>query len=152
MAEVFSNTSVWYVPGHILFLGKKTGKPVFDYETLKDKFKDKNVVSDLKSIGIDSISKLLRLQIMSPEQLNIFLNRRLSNNIINTEDFPYLEYYTPFEYLTSAEDNLRALLPYSKNDDKLLINAPSELLYELNNKQELYRASILHNDIELLKK
>ncbi len=145
MAEVFSNTSVWYVPGHILFLGTKTDRAVFDYEILKGKFQDKNVASDLKSIGINNISDLLRLQIMSPEQLNNFLNRNLSNKIVNTEDFPYLEYHTPFEYLTSAEENIRVLLPYSGNDDRLIRNAPRQFLEVLSNEQELYRNSILNN-------
>ena len=74
MAEVFPNTSVWYVPGHTLLLGSKSGKTVFDYKLLKSKFSDIKVVADLKSIGVNSILDLMSLQILSSSQLQDFLD------------------------------------------------------------------------------
>lgn len=143
MAEVFPNTSVWYVPGHMLFLGTKQKKPIFDYETLRTKFMDKNIASDLKSIGIDNELTLLQLQIMSPEKLRLFIEERPSKrNILNTEDLPYLEYNTPAEFLMTPEANLKVLLPYGGADDTLVTNAPPEFLERLKAAQSSYIAAI----------
>ena len=105
-------------------------------------FMNKDIASNLKSIGINSISDMLRLQLMSPEQLRLCLNRKLSKDIINTENLPYLEYHTPFEFLITVEENLKALLPYCDNDDTIVVNAPPKFFKELNRAQESYRASL----------
>ncbi len=144
MFEVFPNTSIWYVPGHVLLLASKKDKPVFDYEILRTEFMDRAIISNLKAVGIDNILDLLRLQIMPPERVRVFLNRNLSERVIlNTEDSLYLEYKTPFEFLATPEKNLNALLPYCRNDDNLVVNASPEFLKKLSAAQTAYRDSIL---------
>jgi spermidine synthase len=143
MFEVFPHTSVWYVPGHILFLGAKTAPPKFDYEVLKSKMADRTIAADLKAVGIQSILGLMRLQIMAPSDLRGFLNRDGAGEMVNTEDLPYLEYHTPFEFLTSPESNLSSLLPFAGNDAGLVTNGPDGFSAELGRAQAAYRDSIL---------
>lgn len=135
MWEVFPNTSVWYVPGHILLLGNKDRKPVFDHEILERAFKNTEIAKDLETIGIYDAKELLRLEIIPQEKLRSFLNRNnKEKHFVNTEDMPYLEYNAPFEFLVSPEENLKALAPYMGPDDSVVENAPagfSEMLQKM---------------------
>lgn len=145
MVEIFPNTSVWCVPGHIMLLGAKDRKPIFDYEFLQKKFKNKTVASDLASIGVNNMIDLLSLQIMSPNEVKSFLDRPILQKLVNTENFPYLEYYVPFEFLITPKDNLKVILPYAKSDPELVSNAPLSFIEKLSIAQEQYRISILKN-------
>ncbi len=141
MTEVFPYTSVWYIPGHTLLLSAKTKKAIFDYETLRSKFSDQKIASDLKTIGIGNMLDLLQLQILSPVQLQKLLDRE-PMKIINTEDLPYLEYHTPFEFLTPPAVILKWLLAYSQTDGRSIENAPAGFVDCLVDAQETYRTLI----------
>jgi len=149
MVTVFPNTSVWYVPGHVLLLGAKTTKlVVFDYTVLASKFADNSIAADFKSIGINTILEFLCLRIMSPAQVSAFLSQTSDSIPINTEGFPYLEYRTPFEFLISVEKNLESLLPFVSRDVQFVINAPDGFLEGLTEIQESYIKTILSGKIE----
>lgn len=143
MFEVFPQTSVWYVPGHILFLGAKARKPTFDYGVMRSKMAEPAIRTDLESVGIRGIAGLMRLQIMKPSDLNRLLSRRKTGDMVNTEDLPYLEYRTPFEFLTTPESNLRTLLPFADVDGALVTGASDEFVTGLTHAQAAYRDSIL---------
>lgn len=115
MAEVFPDTSVWYVPGHLMLLARRSGKTVFDTGSLERQFADPAIAADLSSIGIQGIPDFLNVEILSPDDLQRFLHRPGSPATLNTEDLPYLEYRTPFEFLKTPEENLAAILPFASH-------------------------------------
>ncbi len=142
MVEVFPNISVWYVPNHILLLGAKGDEMVFDFKLLNAKLNEKNIKTELQSIGINNAQDLLKLQIMTPDQTKCFLKHQ-PINILNTEDFSYLEYRTPLEYLERPTANLRnALLSCPNSRAEMITGAPQKFLNELNHMREIYQAGI----------
>lgn len=142
MAKVFPNTSVWYVHGHTLLLGMKSeSEAVPDYTTITRNFNVLKIREDLNRIGIHEPLDLLKLQILS----SVELKARLADNNkgkINSENLPYLEYQTPFEYLRKTEDVLTWLNKYRGKPEPSVSNSPAGFLEKLSIEQKTYRDSI----------
>jgi spermidine synthase len=142
MANIFPNTSVWYVPGHTLLLGMRAeNAPLPDFQIFRRKFAEPEILTDLNRIGINEITDLLKLQILSSNELKKWLEDRQSSKI-NTENLTYLEYQTPFEFLHQPAEILDSLSGYWGNDFMRMVNSPAGLAEALKFQAADYRASI----------
>lgn len=101
--EVFPEATLWYVENHALLLAKKNGEPI-DFALLSERFDAPNVRQDLESIDIRSPEALLAHLLMGPAELRAYVDA--SGGVpLNTDDFPYLEYFVPRDLFYRVLDN-----------------------------------------------
>lgn len=111
--RVFPNTYVWYFnnyPAHYVLLVGKVSPIQIDYQSMLDKFNRPEVRKDLSSININDPLKILSSFVTDGN----YLKRELNGKLLNTDDFPYLEFYAPKFRFSSGDrhtlDNLQMLL------------------------------------------
>ena len=130
-AEVFPNSSFWYVRGHGLFVGQSDNGPV-DYAEVVQSFNDPIVKRDLNSIGIMSPNELFGHMLMGPRQIKNYLERT-SETTLNTDDNAWLEHQTPSEFLNRTDEILNDLLPSATFDRSYLTSVSEANLREIEN-------------------
>jgi spermidine synthase len=130
-AQVFPNSSFWYVRGHGLFVGHSDNGPV-DYAEVVRSFNDPTVKQDLNSIGIDSPNELFGHMLMCPRQIRNYLKRTLETTL-NTDDNAWLEHQTPSEFLNRTDEILDDLLTSASFDRSYLKNVSEANLREIEN-------------------
>src|SRR5690606_9289154 len=98
--------------GHTLLLGTNSESELtIDFSALEKKFAQTAISEDLKRIEIHEPLDVLKLQILSAAELQLFLKSD-ANRKLNTENLPVLEYKTPYEFLNQPREILRALSPF----------------------------------------
>ncbi|MBX7245080.1 MAG: fused MFS/spermidine synthase [Candidatus Sumerlaeaceae bacterium] len=124
--KVFPEMQVFYMnnePTHyILLLGTK--KPLtVDVDLLKKRLGQGAVAKDLAEIHLNSPEKILSCFVNGPEGLS----KVLAGDLLNTEDFPYLEFESPrFGYGDAPIlDNLDTLYKFA-NDPAKLVKEPEK--------------------------
>lgn len=132
--EVFPNATLWYVEGHTLLLAKKDASPI-DYELLARKFADARVRDDLASIDIHSPVELLGHLIMGPDDIRSFV-ADAEDVPLNTDDYPYLEYFVPTDLFFTSDDNVRELIRHLGDPADLVANLPSDAAAALSTLSE----------------
>lgn len=105
--SVFPEATLWYVEGHALLLAQP-GRAAIDTELVRRKFEAEAVRADLASIDIGSPEELLRHQIMGPDELEAYLAEE-PGVPLNTDDYPYLEYFVPRDLFHGTAENVREL-------------------------------------------
>ncbi|MGH0035404.1 MAG: fused MFS/spermidine synthase [Myxococcota bacterium] len=123
-AEVFPNATFWYVKNHGLFVAK-VDSPVIDYELLAERFQDPAVRDDMASVDIDSPEEFLALMLMGPDEVRAFIDAD-PDVPVNTDDYPYLEYFVPGDLFYTPEDNVRALVKHLVDPTQFVRNQPPD--------------------------
>jgi len=140
--EIFPNASFWYVRGHGLFVATE-GPFSIDWPLLSERFAHSAVSQDLGSIGIKSPEELLGHLLMDADAIEAYLSRHDVRQI-NTDDNAYLEYQTPFEFLSPTLAIVKDLLPYAGWDiEGLLRGAAPREREQVRERFEERRARIL---------
>ena len=112
--DTFSNSSLWYVRGHGLLVGKNDNKK-FNFSNLKLKFKNSDVIDSFKTININTPHELAGHMLMDRKGIeNYLLNSK--NQLVNTDDNSYLEFKTPFEFLKNTDEILKSLIKFVNID------------------------------------
>ncbi len=104
---VFPNATIWYVRNHALLIARKDALQA-DFAAMQQRFADPAVAADLASIDIDSVEQLLSLMILGPEEIAKFVEAELGVPL-NTDDYPYLEYFVPGDLYVGIDKNVEAL-------------------------------------------
>lgn len=119
--RVFPNMEVFYMnnePTHyILLIGTKSPLTV-DLDTMRRKLQNPRVNADLEELHLNSAEKILSCFVCGREALKGYL----AGDLLNTEDFPYLEFESPrFGYGDSPIlMNLDSLFQVREHPAKLL--------------------------------
>jgi len=122
-AAVFPNASFRYVPRVGLFVATQ-GPFSIDYQALAKRLEDPVVKADLASIHISSDpADFLSYMLMGPDEISAYLAANPSDTL-NTDDNAYLEYHTPFEFLSLNRTVVAGLVPYAGLDLKIIRNLP----------------------------
>ena len=106
--EVFPNATIWYVQNHALLIARKDALRA-DFATMQQRFADPAVSGDLASIDIESVEELLSLLILGPEEIEAFVAAE-PGVPLNTDDYPYLEYFVPGDLYVGVDENVEALI------------------------------------------
>jgi spermidine synthase len=120
--DVFPHATLWYVEGHMLLIAKLDSE-LIDYPLLARKFEDPNVREDLASIDIRSPEELLEHLVMGPDQIRAFVDAE-TDVPLNTDDFPYLEYFVPGDLFARTRDNVLAFARYLSDPATLTRGLP----------------------------
>ena len=80
---------------------------------------------DLASIEIASPEQLLAHLRMGPAELRAYVDAE-PDVPLNTDDYPYLEYFVPRDLFSTTADNVRELSRYFADPGALVVKAPSE--------------------------
>jgi len=139
-AEVFPNATLWYVEGHLLFVAK-IDSPSIDYALLERKFKDASVREDLVSIDIRSPEELLSHLLMGPDEIRAYVEAE-PNVPINTDDYPYLEYFVPGDLFYTSLDNVLEFSGYLSDPAEFVHNLPHDAATRLATLSEATRQRI----------
>ncbi|MFT5444660.1 MAG: spermidine synthase, partial [Myxococcota bacterium] len=123
-AEVFPNATFWYVKNHGLFIAK-VDSPVMDYESIARRFAEPTTKEDLARIDINTPEDILSLLLMGPDDIQAYLNVE-SDIPINTDDYPYLEYFVPGDLFHRPVENVREIVEHLADPTDFLINQPPE--------------------------
>lgn len=110
-AEVFPNSSFWYVRGHGLFVATD-GPLKIDCQRLVQNFNAPKVKADFASVDISSPEQFLGYMLMDREHIAQYLARNQESEI-NTDDNALLEYRTPFEFLGRTDQIVPDLVKYA---------------------------------------
>ena len=121
---VFPNATFWYVKNHGLFVAKPDS-PLIDYNLLSEKFSHKSIREDLASIDINTPEDFLGLLLMGPDEIRAFVNAE-ENVPVNTDDYPYLEYFVPGDLFYQPLANVRELSKYLVDPTTLVFNQPED--------------------------
>ena len=121
--EVFPFATLWYVDGHALLVAK-LDSPLIDYALLQRKFEDPKVREDLASIDIASPEQLLSHLRMGPAEIRAYVDAE-PGVPLNTDDYPYLEYFVPRDLFATTADNVRELSRHVVDPARLLVNVPA---------------------------
>jgi spermidine synthase len=119
--KVFPNMEVFYMnnePTHyILLIGTRNPLQI-DVAAMQQKLSDPAVAADLREIRLDSAEKILSCFICGGDRVAEYLK----GHILNTEDFPYLEFESPrFGYGDEPIlGNLNALMIYREHPARFL--------------------------------
>lgn len=140
-AAVFPNASFWYVRGHGLFVASLEPFSI-DYCQLEARMANAAVRDELRAIGIDSADALVAHMLMGPTDIRRYLAAAAGSEL-NTDDNAYLEYRTPFEYLSPMQDILAALLPFSRLDEGIVTGLPDRARETLRSRWNERRSAIL---------
>lgn len=125
--RVFPHMSVWYMnnePTHyILLIGTKSPFKI-DFQLLKKRLEMPKVKKDLAELYLDDPFKILSCFITDEEELDQFLE----GEILNTENYPYLEFNSPkYGYGDKPLlDNLDSLMDIKLDVTKMLKNLPED--------------------------
>ncbi|MFQ5415991.1 MAG: fused MFS/spermidine synthase [Myxococcota bacterium] len=111
--DVFPEASLWYVANHALLIAKKHASRI-DFEALRGKLEDPKVREDLSSIGIPSAEVLLSHLIMGPAELRAYVDAG-GDVPLNSDSYPYLEYFVPRDLFRGTVDNLREFVKFLAN-------------------------------------
>jgi len=122
--EVFPNATFWYVKNHGLFVAK-IDSPVIDYVLLQKKFAIPAIRADMASIDVDSPEDFMALLLLGPEEIRTYVDAEASIPV-NTDDFPYLEYFVPGDLFYQPIDNVRELVKYATDPTRFVTNEPPE--------------------------
>jgi spermidine synthase len=122
--EVFPHATVWYVKNHALLVAKRDPFMI-DYRLLKRKFYDNSVRKDMASINVNSPEEFLALLLMGPSDIREFVNEDPTVPV-NTDDHPYLEYFTPGDLFYQPIQNVRELVRHATDPAGLIENQPAE--------------------------
>ena len=122
--EVFPNATLWYVESHALLVAK-LDSPWIDYALLKRKFEAPSIREDLASIDIHSPEELLSHFMMGPDEIRAFI-RDEANVPINTDDYPYLEYFVPGDLFYTTLDNVSELASHLSDPAAFVHNLPRD--------------------------
>jgi spermidine synthase len=109
--SVFPEATLWYVEGHALLMAQP-GRDAIDADLVRRRFEAEAVRADLASIDIETPEELLRHQIMGPAELSAYLAAD-SGVPLNTDDYPYLEYFVPRDLFHGTDENVRELARYA---------------------------------------
>jgi spermidine synthase len=109
-AQVFPNSTFWYLRGHGLFVAT-TDATTLDCDRIGRAFDDPAVRADLLAIGIDSPARLFAHLLMDRPHVDAYLAATTGG--INTDDNADLEYHTPFEFLGRPDDIMPGLLRHA---------------------------------------
>jgi spermidine synthase len=120
--DVFPHATLWYVDGHALLVAA-AGVPPIDYGRLARKLADPKVRDDLASIGIRSPEDLLSHLLMGPRELRAYVEAE-QGVPVNTDDYPYLEYFVPRDLFYTTADNVRALSVHAIDPAELVAHIP----------------------------
>ncbi len=126
--EVFPDATLWYVEGHALLVSRLDASPI-DYDLLTNNFADTRVREDLRSIDIQSPEELVGHLIMGPDQIESYLADSVEEVPLNTDDYPYLEYFVPTDLFFTSQDNVREFarhLAQPADLTKLVSNLPPD--------------------------
>lgn len=121
-AEVFPNATFWYVKNHGLFVAKRDS-PVIDYPSFARRFAEPSTREDLASIGIDSPEELLSLLLLGPDEIRAYVDEE-PDVPVNTDDYPYLEYFVPGDLFYRPADNVRELTKHLADPTRFVRDQP----------------------------
>jgi spermidine synthase len=122
--EVFPRATLWYVEGHALLIARRDSSSI-DYGLLKQKFENPEVREDLASIHIESPEQLLTHLRMGPDEIRAYVDDE-PDVPLNTDDYPYLEYFVPRDLFYTTADNVRELSRHVVDPAQLLVNVPGK--------------------------
>jgi spermidine synthase len=111
--DVFPTATLWYVEGHLLLVARPDGARI-DFPLLAERLTDPNVRSDMASIDIHSAEDLLSHLLMGPDGIRAYLAAD-GDVPLNTDDYPYLEYFVPGDLFSDTERNVRDLVPHLRD-------------------------------------
>jgi spermidine synthase len=145
--SVFPDATLWYVEGHALLVSKLDSSPI-DYDVLGRRFSDPRVREDLASIDIASAAELVGHLAMGPDQIRSYVEDVADGEQVplNTDDYPYLEYFVPTDLFFTSEDNVREFarhLAQPADLAKLVTNLPPEAVAYLAASAESRRQGML---------
>ena len=78
---------------------------------------------DLASIGIHSPEALLSLLLMGPEEIQAYLDDE-PGVPLNTDDYPYLEYFVPGDLFYQPVENVREIVRHLADPARYVSNQP----------------------------
>ena len=104
--DVFPHATLWYVDGHALLSRRRASRR--STGRLARKLADPKVRDDLASIGIRSPEDLLSHLLMGPRELRAYVEAE-ERVPVNTDDYPYLEYFVRAIFLHDGRQRARAL-------------------------------------------
>jgi len=122
--EVFPHATFWYVKNHGLLVAK-LDTPVIDYALIERKFSSAPVREDMESINIHTPEEFLALLLMGPTEIREFVDAE-TDVPLNTDDYPYLEYFVPGDLFFQPIHNVRELARYATDPTRLVRNQPAE--------------------------
>ncbi len=141
--RVFPHMAIWYMNNeathYILLLG--TPRPLrFDYQRMEQRLSDPRVKDDLAELYLDDVDKVLSCFVTNEQQLEDFLEGQM----INSENFPYLEFEAPkYGYGEQAlVDNIRCLFQLRTQVTSLLTNVPE--MHRVTEQLALYLDAVPH--------
>ncbi len=127
--EVFPAATLWYVENHALLIAKNDASAI-DFTLLAERFEHPNVREDLESIDIRSPEALLSHLLMGPAELRAYVDAG-GDVPLNTDDFPYLEYFVPRDLFYRVVDNSRTFAPHLADPRDYVTGIPEESLATL---------------------
>jgi spermidine synthase len=139
--SVFPNATLWYVEGHLLLVAQP-GVARIDYTLVARRFADPAVRADLESIDIHSPEELLSHLVMGPDAVRAFVADE-PDVPLNTDDYPYLEYFVPGDLFVPTLDNVRAFVPHLSAPEQLVDHLPDASIPRLRALSEERRQAIL---------
>jgi spermidine synthase len=122
--DVFPNATLWYVEGHALLVARQ-GASAIDYGLLAQKFEDPRIREDLASIDIRSPEELLSHLLMGPAEIRAYVEDA-ANVPLNTDDYPYLEYFVPRDLFHTTADNVREFAAHRVDPVELVEQIPAD--------------------------
>jgi spermidine synthase len=140
-AEVFKNSSFWYVRGHGLFIASLNEFRI-NYPEIIKQMSSPVVKKDLDSISIHNEKEFLSHLLMGPNQIKAYLDS-LENTITNTDNNAYLEYQTPSEFMSRTKSIVKELLPWSGFDPNIIENISDKDRNQLEKIWQKRQASLL---------
>ncbi|MCG8455058.1 MAG: fused MFS/spermidine synthase, partial [Holophagales bacterium] len=120
--EVFPHATLWYVKNHALFVAKRDS-PAIDYPLLARKLEHPRIAEDMASIGIRSPEDFLGLMLMGPDQIRAFVDAE-GEAVINSDTYPYLEYFVPRDLFYLPIDNVRQMVEHPVDPSSLVEDLP----------------------------
>lgn len=120
--EVFPNAMLWYVEGHLLLVARPDAEKI-DFARLSRRLEDPRVREDLASIDIRGPEELLSHLLMGPEEIRAYVAEE-PGVPLNTDDYPYLEYFVPRDLFSSTARNVDAFLGHLVRPSSLVENMP----------------------------
>lgn len=121
---VFPDATLWYVENHALLIAQPDS-PGLDFALLAEKFADPAIREDLESIGIASPEELLGHLLMGPDALRAFVEDG-PEVPINSDDFPYLEYFVPGDLFATTRENTAEFVKHLSDPTLRVRNLPPD--------------------------
>jgi spermidine synthase len=118
-AEVFPHATLWYVEGHALLVARQESASI-DLDLLRRKFEHPAVREDLASIDIRSPEELLGHLLLGPAGIRAYIADE-ADVPLNTDDYPYLEYFVPRDLFYTTADNVRELSRHAADPARGLV-------------------------------